>query len=111
MTRILFVFPLAALAFAQRGPMHVAPEALTQHVSFLSSDALEGRRSPSKGLDAAAAYIASWFRRIGLEAPVDGSYFQLAKPTLRRQREEADFIVPIMFKVKQLRGTRNIYGA
>lgn len=85
MTRILFVFPFAALAFAQRGPMHVAPEALTQHVSFLSSDALEGRRSPSKGLDAAAAYIASWFRRIGLEAPIDGSYFQVARPTLRRQ--------------------------
>ena len=49
------------------------------HLSFLASDALEGRGTPSRGLDLAAEYIAAQFRRAGLE-PVspNGSYFQAA---------------------------------
>jgi hypothetical protein len=39
---------------------------------------LEGRNTPSRGLDIAAEYIAAQFRRAGLEAPVDGGYFQTA---------------------------------
>ncbi len=44
------------------------------HISFLASDLLEGRDTPSRGLDLAGEYIASQFRRFGLE-PVgaDGS--------------------------------------
>ena len=74
-----------SLAVGQWRAPQVKPEALAAHVSFLASDALEGRRTPSKGLDAAAAYIASWFRRNRLEAPVDGGYFQIAKINVRRQ--------------------------
>ena len=85
MSKILIALLLAVPLFSQKRSKHVAPQALAQHVSFLSSDALEGRRSPSKGLDAAAAYIASWFRRFGLEAPIEGGYFQVARPTVRRQ--------------------------
>ncbi len=50
------------------------------NLSFLASDALEGRATPSRGLDIAAEFIAAQFRRAGLE-PVakDGSYFQRAK--------------------------------
>lgn len=49
---------------------------LRGHVSFLASDALEGRDTPSRGLDVAAEYIAATFRRLGLQ-PVSGtSYFQ-----------------------------------
>ena len=51
---------------------------LKAHVSFLASDALEGRDTPSKGLDVAAEYIASEFRRAGLEAAGDDGYFQTA---------------------------------
>ncbi|MCU1261465.1 MAG: putative aminopeptidase [Bryobacterales bacterium] len=48
------------------------------NLSFLSSDALEGRDTPSRGLDIAAEFIASQFRRAGLE-PVGGAdYFQAA---------------------------------
>ncbi|MFL6463199.1 MAG: aminopeptidase, partial [Bryobacteraceae bacterium] len=36
-------------------------------LSFLSSDALEGRYTPSPGLDIAAEFIASQFRAAGLE--------------------------------------------
>ncbi len=47
-------------------------------VSFLASDLLEGRGTPSRGLDLAAEYIASQFRRAGLEPVGDDGYFQTA---------------------------------
>ena len=47
-------------------------------LSFLSSDALEGRYTPSPGLDIAAEFIASQFRAAGLEPGGDRDYFQTA---------------------------------
>src|SRR5690606_34504440 len=46
--------------------------------SFLASDALEGRGTPSRGLDIAAEFIASQFRGAGLEPLGDDGYFQTA---------------------------------
>ncbi len=51
---------------------------LKADVSFLASDALEGRGTPSRGLDVAAEYIAAQFRRAGLEPAGDDGYFQTA---------------------------------
>lgn len=48
------------------------------HLAFLSSDLLEGRKTPSRGLDIAAEYIAAQFRRAGLEPAGDDGYFQTA---------------------------------
>ena len=48
-------------------------------LSFLASDLLEGRDSPSRGLDIAANYIAAQFRAAGLEPGVAGDYFQNAE--------------------------------
>jgi len=46
-------------------------------VSFLASDEMAGRDTPSKELDIAAAYVASRFRGAGLEGlGPDGSYYQ-----------------------------------
>ncbi|WP_165075663.1 M28 family peptidase [Paludisphaera rhizosphaerae] len=56
----------------------ISPDSLRGHVSFLASDALEGRGTPSKGLDVAAEYIASQFRRAGLEPLGDDGFFQTA---------------------------------
>jgi hypothetical protein len=56
----------------------VSAESMKGHLSFLSSDALEGRRTPSRGLDIAAEYIAAQFRRAGLEPAGDDGYFQTA---------------------------------
>ena len=56
---------------------HITADSLRGNLSFLASDALEGRDTPSRGLDIAAEFIASQFRRAGLEAPGD-SYFQVA---------------------------------
>ncbi|MGA3242970.1 MAG: aminopeptidase, partial [Bryobacteraceae bacterium] len=51
---------------------------LKADVSFLASDLLEGRDTPSRGLDIAAEYIAAQFRRAGLEPVGDDGYFQTA---------------------------------
>ena len=47
-------------------------------MSFLASDELEGRATPSPGQEIAAEYIAAQFRRAGLEPAGDDGYFQTA---------------------------------
>jgi Zn-dependent M28 family amino/carboxypeptidase len=57
---------------------HITADSLRGNLSFIASDALEGRSTPSRGLDLAAEYIASQFRRAGLEPAGDDGYFQTA---------------------------------
>ena len=54
----------------------ISPDSLRGHLSFIASDALEGRNTPSRGLDIAAEYIAAQFRRAGLTPAGDDGYFQ-----------------------------------
>jgi hypothetical protein len=74
----------ALCASAQTAPSprqiaaHLTANDLKADVSFLASDALQGRGTPSFGLDAAAEYVASRFRRAGLEQAGDDGYFQTA---------------------------------
>lgn len=69
-----------ASAAAPAGAMlkQISAHSLRGHVSFLASDLLEGRATPSRGLDIAAEYIAAQFRRAGLEPVGDDGYFQTA---------------------------------
>ena len=55
---------------------HISAASLRGHLSFIASDSLEGRATPSRGLDLAAEYIAAQFRRAGLEPANGGDYFQ-----------------------------------
>jgi hypothetical protein len=63
----------AQLSVSQdRVPIHlqsvldtISANSLRGHLSFIASDLLEGRDSPSRGLDIAAEYIAAQFRRAG----------------------------------------------
>src|SRR6204780_2459076 len=57
----------------------ISAQSLQGHVSFLASDLLEGRDTPSRGLDLAAEYIAAQFRRAGLKPVGDNGYFQTAR--------------------------------
>ena len=61
---------------SQRIAARLGANDLQADVSFLASDALEGRGTPSPGLNLAAEYIASQFRRAGLEPVGDDGYFQ-----------------------------------
>ncbi len=57
---------------------YISAASLRGHLSFIASDLLEGRFTPSRGLDVAAEYIAAQFRRAGLEPAGDDGYFQTA---------------------------------
>ena len=70
----------------------ISADSMRGHLSFLASDALEGRGTPSRGLDVAAEYIAAQFRRAGLEPLGDDGYFQTADwREIAPARERATF--------------------
>jgi len=90
-----FVIPFIALGFACNGPVvqrsvvqpaaspaaigaaTITPTDIYARISFLASDALRGRDTPSQGLETAAAYIASEYTRLGLQPRGEnGSYLQ-----------------------------------
>lgn len=59
----------------------ISASSLRGHLSFIASDLLEGRGTPSRGQDLAAEYIAAQYRRAGLEPLGDEEYFQTANWT------------------------------
>jgi len=67
---------------------HISADSLRGHLSFIASDALEGRATPSRGLDLAAEYIAAQYRRAGLEPAGDDGYFQTASIIVREPNRE-----------------------
>jgi hypothetical protein len=68
----------------------ISAESLRGHLSFIASDRLEGRDTPSPGLDLAAEYIAAQFRRAGLEPVGDDGFFQTIELQVER-RTPAEF--------------------
>src|SRR6266513_735800 len=75
---VLSIITLAfAVAFAQQpSTSALSVDQLRQVVTYLASDALEGRRTGTPGANDAARYIAGEFSRFGLRAAV-----QPAPPT------------------------------
>src|SRR6266567_1375489 len=82
----------------------VSSDSLRGHLSFIASDALEGRNTPSRGLDIAAEYIAAQFRRAGLEPAGDDGYFQNANFVLADTPMDA-------FELKVKAGTETLIVA
>jgi len=60
----------------QRAIASISADSLKAHLAFLSSNPLQGRAAGTLGLDVAAEYIASQFRRAGLKPVGDDGYFQ-----------------------------------
>jgi Peptidase family M28 len=67
---------------------HISANDLKGNVSFLASDLLQGRATPSPGLDIAAEFVAARLRAAGLEPAGDDGYFQ----TAHLQQVEADMV-------------------
>src|SRR6516162_6336815 len=81
--RILAVFLMVSLAGAQQTKSRIAAgfesiqaARLKADLMFLSSDALEGRRSLERGSEVAIQWIASEFAKAGLKPLVGDSYLQ-----------------------------------
>src|ERR1041385_3319823 len=68
---------------AQRGVDTIEAAQLKDYLSFIASDEMEGRDTPSRGLDTTAKFLAMNLDRWGFKpAGEDGSFFQ--KISLRR---------------------------
>src|SRR5882762_4576246 len=91
---VLLILLIAASQTGAVPPAPLAPEtkavlrrvsanSLRGHLSFIASDLLEGRGTPSRGLDLAAEYIAAQFRRAGLEPVGKDGYFQTVTVKVR----------------------------
>jgi Zn-dependent M28 family amino/carboxypeptidase len=69
--------PAAPAAPAHGNADYISAQQLKDYLAFIASDEMEGRDTPSRGLDTAARFIATHLSRWGLKpAGDDGSYFQ-----------------------------------
>jgi hypothetical protein len=73
---------VACQAARGKSPLHhdIVASDMRARISFLASDLLLGRATPSRGLDIAANYVRAEFARFGLESPRGGllQRYQLA---------------------------------
>jgi Zn-dependent M28 family amino/carboxypeptidase len=61
----------------QRGADTITAAQLKDYLSFIASDEMEGRDTPSRGLDTTAKFLATYLSRWGFKpAGDDGSFFQ-----------------------------------
>jgi hypothetical protein len=105
---------LCAAQFVVSPDLHAAlefisPNSLRGHVSFLASDLLEGRSTPSRGLDVAAEYVAAQFRRAAIEPAGEDGYFQAGSmaPSTRNRNPSAPPPEPVKLRnvIGVLRGS------
>jgi hypothetical protein len=81
----------------------ITAEQMRNHLEFIASDELEGRDTPSRGLDIAAIYIAQHLKRWGIKPAGDnGTYFQ--RFPLKRNKVDAQNTR------LELNGQKFIYG-
>ena len=75
--------PISATVLAARGIETINAEQMRAYLSFIASDEMEGRDTPSRGLDTTAKFLALNLSRWGFKpAGDDGTFFQ--KIALRR---------------------------
>lgn len=73
----IITFVATCAVWAQRTTPAIKGTEIMQHLRFLASDELAGRKPGTPGGDSAAAYIAREFARFGLEpGGENGSFFQ-----------------------------------
>lgn len=88
MKQYIFVFLIWILLLqstAGLGQNHINSKTINESIAFLASDEMEGRATPSKGLELSAAYISSFFKDIGLKN-VNDDY----RHSLRLQKKKLD---------------------
>ena len=102
---LLWVIALVASALAQQ-PTSSTPnvDRLKQVISYLASDALEGRRTGTPGANDAAHYIAGEFNRYGLRPGL-----QIARPARTRGENQARYLQPFPYVASVELGKDNLF--
>lgn len=67
---------LSAQSVAPQYAATIKPQDLEKHLKILASDEYEGRETGTRGQKKAAAYIADYYKSLGIEPANNGSYFQ-----------------------------------
>jgi hypothetical protein len=77
----------AASVTTQRGVETISANQIRDYLTFIASDEMEGRDTPSRGLDTTAKFLAMNLARWGFKPAGDeGSFFQ--RIDLRRDRAD-----------------------
>jgi hypothetical protein len=87
--------PSGAPRGAPRGESDITAAVLKDYLTFISSDDMEGRDTPSRGLNIAARFLAVQLARAGAEPAGDnGTYFQRIGLTTRKvDPEKTTFVL------------------
>lgn len=91
-------------AVAQQPQQTVSIERLQQTISYLASDALQGRRTGTQGANDAAEYIAGDFFRDGLQPGT-----QAAEPPKKRRQNLSLYLQPFPYISKVELGRNNLF--
>jgi aminopeptidase YwaD len=102
---LLLASAFAVAALAQQ-PTSSTPsvDRLRQVISYLASDALEGRRTGTPGANDAAHYIAGEFNRYGLRPGL-----QIARPAHTRGENQARYLQPFPYVASVELGNNNLF--
>ena len=89
--------PAGAAGGVPRGAAEITASELKNYLTFISSDDMEGRDTPSRGLDITARFLAVQLARAGAEPAGDnGTYFQ--RIGLTKRKVEADKTSAVLTK-------------
>src|SRR5687768_11363277 len=86
---VLLLIATSAVAQQQEGP---SVSKLQQHVSYLASDALDGRRTGTAGANDAARYIAGEFARLGLKPATGGPASRRGSQMIARYLQQFPYV-------------------
>lgn len=101
---VLIITLAIAAALAQQPTSNSAsPDRLKQVITYLASDALEGRRTGTQGANDAAHYIAGEFNRFGLRAGL-----QIARPARTRGETQSRYLQPFPYVADVTLGKNNL---
>lgn len=88
----LLLVSTAAFAQSQNEP---SASKLQQHVSYLASDALDGRRTGTPGANDAARYIAGEFGRLGLKPATNGPATRRGSQMMARYLQSFPYVASV----------------
>ena len=106
---LVLAFSLTVVVAQQPTSREPSVDRLRQLITYLASDALEGRRTGTPGANDAAHYIAGEFNRFGLRPGL-----QMARPARTRGETQARYLQPFPYVASVELGTGNslvLWGA